>query len=384
MTPQGPPKQKKYRMKLRKLQLEKFRSYESHSYDFSMEEQITILVGNNGLGKTNFLEAIYLLSLGRSFRTTTHDDLVQWEQDFMRLSGEVESDDDSRSMELFYSVKPTRRKNFKINDLTLKNSEYIGHLLTVLFHPEDLNMLYLSPSYRRKYLDILLSQTDREYLFSLSQYRKILKQRNSLLEEIRQSQFKRMDLATLKKDLDVWDEKLIEYGSKIIERRLGLVEFLENNLEKIYQKISGASEAVRLRYECNAIKEGLPIMETYPEKLSSKRDKDIICRKTSVGPHRDDLVFFINHIEVTKSASRGEFRTLLLAIKLAEIQYIREKTNENPVLLLDDVFSELDENRQNHLIEAIRGCQTIITTTDIKSVDKLAKENPSIRFVKIK
>lgn len=365
-------------MKLRKLQLENFRNYQSHTYEFSDHDEFTVLVGENGKGKTNFLEAIYLLSIGRSFRTLQKDYLVTWKEEYLRCHGETLINDESTSFEFFYSTIPVRRKNFKINDIKRKNSDYIGNLLTVLFHPEDLNTLYLSPSYRRKYMDILLSQTDREYLYALSQYKKILKQRTTLVQLIREKRFKKIDTLHLEEDLDAWDSQMLDFGSIVIEKRKNLVEFLNQVLPEFYQSISGSSETLQVEYVAKATDR-----RTYTEKLQEKRPLDIISGRSNVGPHLDDLVFFINNKEISASASRGEFRTLLLAIKLAEIRFIREKTGQNPILLLDDVFSELDEKRQKKLIQAIKGCQTIITTTDIGSLGELAKESQSIRFVKI-
>jgi DNA replication and repair protein RecF len=336
-------------MKLQKLQLENFRSYTKYEHTFNHDT--TILVGENGLGKTNFLEAIYLLSLGRSFRTSTPEDLINWGQPHLRCLAEVEVDDDKLELQVFYSKTP-KRKNFKINDVNKRNSDYIGNFLTVLFHPEDLNMLYLNPSYRRQYLNILLSQTDRAYLLALSSYKKVMKQRNALLHKIRDQKFTGADITNLLHDLDTWDAQLIQFGTDIIQKRQALIHFLTDRLPKLYQAISGRNENVHLEYQAKKL-----------DDLALRRDREIMQAQTTLGPHRDDLTFFIANHEISASASRGEFRTLLLAIKLAEIAYIQEKTGENPVLLLDDVFSELDPSRQKHLLEAIKTCQTIITTT---------------------
>ncbi len=366
-------------MKLRKLQLENFRNYNRHEYEFPEDKKITILVGPNGKGKTNFLEAIYVLSLGKSFRTILQDDLIEWEFDYMRCKCETEIDGEETSLEVFYSNYPRKQKGFKKNDVSMKNSEYIGNLITVLFHPEDLNMLYLSPSYRRKYLNILLSQTDKKYLEALTKYKKTLKQRNALLHAIREAKFtnntRQRSGRAYENNLDVWDTEIMGFGSIIIKKRVELTQFLNKNLEKIYQSISGGKEKVEIKYQT--------IKGEYEAELIVRRDRDIRGAKTTLGPHRDDLKFFIDGKEILSSASRGEFRTLLLAIKLAEIQFIKEKTGRNPILLLDDVFSELDRKRGEHLLNSIKDCQTIITTTDQESFEKLDKEGKSLRFVKI-
>lgn len=377
-------------MKLLKLQLENFRNYKNYSCEFDRENNFTIIKGPNGKGKTNLLEAIYVLSLGKSFRAVFHDDLILWGMDYFRVQGEVFCDEESQELEVGYTNYPSRKKSFKKNGVALKNSEYIGNFLTVLFQPEDMNILYLSPSLRRRYMDILLSQTDKQYLKALIQYNKTLKQRNTLLNEIRKAFFNKKDVATLKKDLDAWDEELVKFGSLITEKRLGLVTFLTEKLQKIYQSISGNDEKITLEYKSKTVdqKTAFPlnkisfIEKTYADALQQAQEKDILQAKTTVGPHRDDLIFFINKKEMISAASRGEFRTLLLAIKLAEIDFIKQKTGYHPILLLDDVFSELDKTRQEKLLKAIRGCQTIIATTDTENLENLAKDSVTLSLVK--
>lgn len=362
-------------MKLRKLQLENFRNYNRYEFEFPEDKNITILVGPNGKGKTNFLEAVYVLSLGKSFRTILQDDLIEWEFDYMRCKCETEVDGEKINLEVFYSNYPRKQKGFKKNGVSMRNSEYIGNLITVLFHPEDLNMLYLSPSYRRRYLNILLSQADKKYLEALSKYKKTLKQRNALLHAIREARFTNQPMGNLEKDLDAWDTELMEFGSTIIKKRVEFTQFLNKNIEKIYQSISDGKEKVEIKYKT--------MTGEYEAELIIRRDRDIREAKTTLGPHRDDLKFFIDDKEILSSASRGEFRTLLLAIKLVEINFIKEKTGRNPILLLDDVFSELDRKRGEHLLNSIKDCQTIITTTDKESFKKFDKEGKNLRFVRI-
>ncbi|PIR55579.1 DNA replication/repair protein RecF [Candidatus Peregrinibacteria bacterium CG10_big_fil_rev_8_21_14_0_10_36_19] len=349
-------------MKLKKLQLENFRNYKALSFEFPQEKNILILVGLNGKGKTNFLEAIYALSIGRSFRTLINEHLVNWDADYLRIKGEIVQDGEEEVLEVFFSKRPRRQKNFRKNGVNQKNSEYIGNLITVLFHPEDLNMLYLSPSYRRQYLDTLLSQTDKQYLFALTQYRKILKQRNALLSEILKNKLRGgKDTKTLEEDLDTWDLQMADYGTQIIKKRQALVEFISQKIEEIYRQISGLNEEIQIKYSTK-------FREDFLYELKERRDKDVYRAKTGMGPHLDDLSFYINSLEIDSMASRGEFRTLLLSLKLVEIEFIKEKTSQIPLLLLDDVFSELDEERQKHLTSIIRIHQTIITTTHLENV----------------
>jgi len=362
-------------MKITKLQLENFRNHRTLTHKFSSKKPITVLIGPNGKGKTNFLEAIYILSLGKSFRTIIQEDLINWGNDYLRLTCELDANKEQTFLEVFYSHLPIRKKNFKRNEVNLKNSEYLGSLLTVLFHPEDLNMLYLSPSYRRKYINITLSQTDKKYLSALSNYNKVLKHRNALLHQIRDLRFKNQDTTTLEEDLSAWDQELAQFGSHITEKRQKYIDFLSEIVPKIYHQISDKDEKITLTYKAKS-KEILA-------SLNERRFLDIKRAKTSIGPHLDDIGFQINQKDISASASRGEYRTLLLAIKLAEIAYIKEKTEHYPILLLDDVFSELDHTRQKHLLSTIKHCQTIITTTEADKLGEISKTSQNIEFVKI-
>lgn len=387
-------------MKITKIQLENFRNYQDFTHEFLPEKEITIFVGENGKGKTNFLEALYLLSIGRSFRTSESADLIKWDQDFARIKGSVEASNENVQLEVFNSVRPAIRKNFRKNEVNLRHSNYIGNFLSVLFHPEDLNMLYLSPSLRRRYLDIVLSQSDRHYLAALSKYKKIISQRNALLKQIRTSKHEAQRSAInqahvtsaggreecsssscLLEDLDAWDQEAIRYGSQVMLSRLSYVDFLSKNLGDFYNTIADTEAEITVKYSTKLtleISTGIPTLEElsaqYFEALYSRRQVDIIRAETTVGPHRDDLIFSLNGHNILSSASRGEFRTLLLAIKLAEIEFIKRLTGHFPVLLLDDVFSELDEKRQLHLIKSLKGCQTIITTTELHGLDELIGE----------
>lgn len=366
-------------MKITKLQIENFRSYENYIFEFDPHKPITLFIGANGQGKTNLLEAIYLLSIGRSFRTSQSEDLIKWEQDFARIRGQFEASAEEFELEFFTSVRPITQKNFRKNEVNMRHSNYLGNFLTVLFHPEDLNMLYLSPSLRRRYLDIVLSQSDRHYLLALSKYKKVVSQRNALLRQIREIQIRGLAPLALLEDLDVWDTELLLYGSQVTEKRLTFVHFLSEHLSSFYNSIADTTSEVGIEYFSKilpATPSALPadplslpdIQIFYSEILASRRPLDIIRAETTIGPHRDDLIFSLDGHNVLSSASRGEFRTLLLAIKLAEISFIKSITGQYPVLLLDDVFSELDLDRQKHLLKAISHCQVIITATDIESV----------------
>ncbi len=372
-----------------------------------MNKKTLVITGENGCGKTNLLEAAYFLSTGKTFRSSDQDNMIKFGMDYFIVKGEVSEDTrdkESETLEVAYANYPRKQKIFKVNDVVTPHAKYLGQLITVLFHPKDLNLLYMEPSLRRKYINLLLSQTDREYLESLTNYTKILKQRNVLLDEISEKNVS-------ESELDIWDERLADEGSKIIFKRIEAVEILSKNLHKNYKKISGGSENARALYSSSvtlaedvinptddAIKpqeeatkpEGETIdsankaneddkkklvtsaeaaitiiKKSFQKKLLLKRDKDIRFGNTSVGPHRDDIKLTLDDNPIEEFASRGESRTALIALKLAEIAYIEKKTKTSPLLLLDDVFSELDENRQKYLLEALKSCQSIITSVDV-------------------
>lgn len=376
-------------MKLKKLQLENFRNYQKNFYEFPKDKDLIILTGPNGTGKTNFLEAIHLLSLGKSFRSLTQDDMVHWENDYLRCTADVQTDDENLDLEVFYSLSPIRKKNFKKNGVNLKNSEYLGNLLTVLFHPEDMNMLYQSPSLRRRYLDIVLSQTDKNYLIALSKYKKALKQRNVLLNQLRDAHYGDNDTTKLEEDLLAWDDEIIEFGSTVILKRLDYVAFLNEKIEGIYQSISGDKEKISVEYSSKILKKSQAndmksISKMYKDELFNRKKRDIFTAETTSGPHRDDLIFYLNGKNICSSASRGEFRTMLLTLKLAEIEFIKKRTGLNPILLLDDVFSELDRKRQKHLLKCIKGCQTIITTNSPLDDKEMAHGSVLVEIDKIR
>ena len=397
-------------MKLLKLQLQNFRSYAT--YSLPLTKNTLVITGENGVGKTNILEAAYFLSTGKTFRSSDQDNLIKIGMDYFLVKGEVaeefdakdsasESAPESESLEVAYANYPRKQKIFKVNDVATPHAKYLGNLITVLFHPKDLNLLYMEPSLRRKYINLLLSQTDREYLQSLTNYTKLLKQRNALLDEIAERNVSESELET-------WDERLADEGAKIIFKRIEAVKILSKNLHKNYQKISGGKEDARALYastitlaeeaiasaDSEVAEQGFAehefadkdakaiaiIKKSFQKKLLLKRDKDIRFGTTSAGPHRDDIKFTLDDHPIEEFASRGESRTALISLKLAEISYIEKKAKTSPLLLLDDVFSELDENRQKYLLEALKNCQSIITSVD---VPKNLENNEDIEVLKL-
>jgi len=342
-------------MWLKTISLEHFRNYEKLKIDFNKDDKVHLIIGENAQGKTNFLEAILLLSMAKSFRSIHYNDLIKWDSDYMRITGKTKIVDEDLSLEFFVSKKPVEKKNFRKNGVDIKVREFIGHLNTVLFHPEDLNMLYLTPALRRKYINTVLSQIDPLYFDAIINYNKILKQRNKILMFISEGH-------TKNDELFVWDEKMAEYGSYIYKKRQEFINYYNNMISEQYENIAGEDEKIEIRNICSF--GDVPFSkEDYLNVLGTCQSKDLRYQQTQSGPHRDDLRFFFNGKNVDTFASRGEMRTLLIAIKLAEIQFLQAQTGHRPILLLDDVFSELDKNRQQLLLKAIRGYQSFVTTT---------------------
>lgn len=341
-------------MRLKSLKLEQYRNYEALNLDFSPERPVTSIIGPNAQGKTNILEAIYLLALTKSFRTRSQQDLIQWEKDYCRVTGRFEAGGEQRELEIFFGNPPQPARALKVNGVKTSSVKFIGNCQIVFFHPEDLNMLYLGPDLRRRYLDVLNIQVNPRYYAALRGYKRVLQQRNALLKRIKEGQ-------SAEGDLDVWDQQLASHGNILIAEREKTARFLQERLSEAYRRITQGSEVIETEYRC-----ALSGAKSLEEALAGHRRRDLEAQFTTVGPHRDDIIFQLNHRVLESHASRGEYRSLLLAIKLLELTFYEEKTGEKPILLLDDVFSELDETRQAMLLEMIEGHQAILTATHME------------------
>ncbi|MFA4891695.1 MAG: DNA replication and repair protein RecF, partial [Candidatus Gracilibacteria bacterium] len=284
-------------MKLSKLQLISFRNYANFEFQFNNEKPITLITGENGKGKTNILEAIYLLSIGKTFRGAHQEDLIKWGMDYFTVKGELDLGGETTNLDVSFSTYPRKIKSFRINEVKTPHADYLGTFITVLFHPKDLNMLYLEPSLRRKYLNLILSQTDKYYLEALTNYTKVLKQRNALLEEIGNGSHSQAEL-------DVWDERLVEEGKILIEKRQELINFFNSHIQALYRKISGGKESLTIEYNSSASPAG-HLTGDYLKRLRLKRDKDIRYGTTTIGPHRDDIKFLLSGRSIEEFASRG-------------------------------------------------------------------------------
>lgn len=346
-------------MWLQSIELKNYRNYEEMVAEFS--PHLNIFLGQNAQGKTNFLEAIYFLALTRSHRTRSDKELIRFDQKDLAVKGVVQRANSKLPLDIILTEKG---RVCKLNHLKQsKLSDYIGNLTVVLFAPEDLQLVKGSPSLRRKFLDIDLGQIKPLYLSDLSSYNRILKQRNTYLKTA-----DKVDPVFL----SVLDEQLAEIGSRVIQHRLTFIQDLEIEADKNHHTISNQLEHLSLTY-LSSIKftDSSTIRQSFLTQLESNRQRDLFKKNTSVGPHRDDIDFFINDIKAD-FCSQGQHRSLILSLKMAEIELIKKHTGDYPILLLDDVMSELDNSRQLKLLEGIKdNVQTFITTTSLDHLQGL-------------
>ena len=336
-------------MIIKSIELTNFRNYESLNLEF--DKGTNILYGDNAQGKTNVLEAIYLSSITKSHKGSKDQDIIKFGESEAHLRTYIEKDND------VYKVDMHLRKNgskiIAVNGQKLKKAAgLLGLLNVVFFSPEDLSIIKDGPSERRRFIDMELCQLDNFYLYNLTNYNKIVEQRNKLLKDIYTNY-------SLKDTLDIWDSQLISYGSKIIERRVSFINQLNEIIYDIHKKLSGDREEILIKYEPNVL------IEEFETKLKQSQEKDIKLKMTTVGPHRDDICSDVNGIDIRKFGSQGQQRTAALSLKLSEIELVKKITKDTPVLLLDDVLSELDSNRHKYLLDSIGNIQTIITCTGL-------------------
>ena len=336
-------------MVIKSLKLKNYRNYELLNLTF--DPKTNILYGDNAQGKTNILEALYLSGTTKSHRGTKDRDLIQFGYDESHLETVIEKN--GILFQIDMHLKKNSPKGIAINKIPIRRAgELFGIVHFVFFSPEDLNIIKEGPAGRRRFIDLELSQLDRVYLSNLSNYNRIINQRNSLLKEI----VYQKDLIDT---LDIWDMQLAEYGTKIIERRKKFVQEVNEIIGEIHEKLTGGREKIQLSYESST---GDFSME---EMLRKNRERDIRFKSTSAGPHRDDLCFRVGSLDIRKFGSQGQQRTAALSLKLSEIELVKMMIHDTPILLLDDVLSELDKNRQNYLLDSIHDIQTVITCTGL-------------------
>lgn len=341
-------------MYITNISLKNFRNYEGLSV--KLEDGVNIFYGNNAQGKTNLLESIYLCASGRSQRTHNDFELIKF--GFTNAFLQVIVNNNNYIDKIDVCLKRDNKKGIAVNGVNIKKlGDLFGILLTVIFSPEDLCLIKSGPSERRKFMDVELCQLSNIYYYELNQYYKILKQRNSLLKSIKINK-------SLKDTLLVWDEQLSLHGNKIMKIRKKFTEEISEISSKIHSNITNGKENLTVIYKPNCNE------DEFLEKLLKNYDRDILRGTTTVGIHKDDISFIVNDMDVKIYGSQGQQRTASLSAKLAEIELIKSKKNKVPILLLDDVLSELDEDRQHYLLKSIKDLQTIITCTGVEDVLK--------------
>ena len=370
-------------MFLKKLKLINFRNYDSCEIDFTGNK--IILLGKNAQGKTNLLESIYYLATLSSFRANNDSEVIKKGCNSAFLSAELIKND--TDIEISIAINPPKQKLIKVNGLKKSSySQYLGHLAVVNFGVSDLLLLRGAPSDRRRWLDDAISQIYPAYKDRLNKYNKIRTQRNNLLKEFKGN----FHLNKVQQDtLSVFDEQISISGSNIIHLRQKYLKEVQIIANLKHKKISLEEEDLVLEYNStitgnfNARESEIinpeKILESYQEAFKEKINEEIARIQTVIGPHRDDVSFYINNIEAKSFASQGQQRTIVLALKLSELDFIENIIGESPVLLLDDVLAELDKTRQNYLLNSIKkDTQTIITTTDISGFNEKFLEDVTV------
>jgi len=369
-------------MRLLSLDLISFRNYLNISIQFNHGRNI--LIGRNAQGKTNLLEAIYLLCLTRSFRTIIDKELVNFRNDKCTIKGEFILDNGNTKKVIFY-YDPLGKK-ISVNRKKIEPfSKYIGQFPVIVSSPEEYSLTSGPPAERRRFLDILLSQMSKKYIQDLQDYYRILKQRNELLTNQRYS------LQYLKMIIEPWNQSFIEIGSRIIKERIAFCDKFKDEVSKIYLELTNSCENINIKYKSKIkIDNSETIAESFKSELAEIQILEIERGKTLLGPHRDDVIFMINENELRKFGSRGQHKTVLIAMAIAEFKLIKEKINETPIILIDDLFSEIDKFRIIQIMEQLQDLgQTFISTTldksNFKSYDNLTYfqiENGNIRDIK--
>ena len=350
-------------MYIKKIKLENFRNYEKQKIEF--DKNVNIIYGDNAQGKTNILEAIFLCSLGKSFRTNKDKELININKENANVEIEIQTTNREKKINL----KIEEKKYFSINNISIKKmSELLGNIYVVLFTPEDIGILKNEPNKRRRFLNIMISQLKPNYVYLLNKYNKIMEQRNIYLKQIKYEN-KTSDI------LDIWDQQLSEIGEKIYQYRKEFMEKINNKIKTIHLNTTNNKENISIKYKSN-------FSEDFYEKLKKNRRIDIDKGYTSLGIHRDDFEIYINNQLVSVYGSQGQMRTSIISLKIAEAEVIYEEIGERPILLLDDFMSELDKKRIQGFFENIKENQVLITCTDSfkinNSIYNLYKVNNAI------
>ena len=336
-------------MFIESIELSDYRNYSHLHIDF--HKGTNVLYGDNAQGKTNILEAVYVCSTTKSHRGSKDKEIIRFGADESHIKMMVRRDGIPYRIDMH--LKKNKAKGVAVNGVPIKKaSELFGIVNVIFFSPEDLNIIKNGPAGRRKFIDLELSQLDKVYFNHLSNYSRIVNQRNHLLKD---SAYRQDAMETL----DIWDLQLVQYGNAIIARRKQFVDEMNEIVSGIHKKLTGGKEEIRLIYEPSTKNMSLE------QALEMNRQRDIRMKSTSVGPHRDDVCFMVGNLDIRRFGSQGQQRTAALSLKLAEIELVKRVIGDTPVLLLDDVLSELDKHRQNYLLDSIHDIQTLITCTGV-------------------
>lgn len=340
-------------MKIKSINITNYRNYTNQAVDF--RDGLNVIIGKNAQGKTNLLEAVFICAIGRSPRTTKDKDLIRWESTYAKISLGIEKKLGSKEIDIY--LFNNQNKAIKIDKIGIKRiGQLMGNFNAIYFSPDELKLIKESPEERRKFMDIDLCQFNKNYFYTLSNYNKVLQQRNKLL--------KTSNELVLKETISIWNDQLASSGASLIMARLKLVENLKEKVRKIHKFLTNEKENLEISYQGytadseNDLK--LLLLKKYDEAI----DKDIKLGFTTVGPHRDDIKIESNGIDLRAFGSQGQQRTAALSLKLAELEVFKDNIGEYPVLLLDDVLSELDPDRQLKLLEFTKPIQTILTCTE--------------------
>ncbi len=336
-------------MIIKSIDLQNFRNYELETIEF--DKNTNIIYGDNAQGKTNILEAVYVSGTAKSHKGSKDFELIRFECDESHIKSIVSRNDIDYRIDMH--IKKNKAKGIAVNGVPIKKTtDLYGIINIIFFSPEDLNIIKSGPSGRRRFMDMELCQLDKIYVNNLVSYNKALDQRNRLLKDMYFN-------SSLKSTLDIWDEQLVCYGCRIIETRNKFINNVNDIIKDIHKKLTGGKENLLIAYEPSVTSEAFKL------ELEKCRERDLKFKMTNCGPHRDDITFVIDGVDIRKYGSQGQQRTTALSLKLAEIELVKNSINDTPVLLLDDVLSELDSNRQNYLLNSINNIQTIITCTGL-------------------
>ena len=341
-------------MYIESIKLSNFRNYEN--LELHLDQGTNIFYGDNAQGKTNILESVYLCGTSRSHKGSRDKEVIRFGQDESHIRMNVRKN--GMNYQIDMHLRKNKAKGVAINGMPIKKArELLGVVNLVFFSPEDLNIIKNGPAERRRFMDSELCQLDRLYLTDLAGYNHILNQRNKLLKEISVN-------TSLKDTLDVWDMQMVNYGKRVIAKRRDFVAELNEIIREIHKNLTGREELLEILYEPNVND------QDFEETLFRNRDRDFRMRLSSTGPHRDDFGVMVNGIDIRKYGSQGQQRTAALSLKLSEIYLVEKIIKDKPVLLLDDVLSELDSNRQSCLLDSIHDIQTLITCTGVDEYRK--------------